>query len=191
MRRRPASATGGRLLSGIASKSWNAKTSHFVRRKRFSRKRLAILRPLSSRQAATAAQRDGARPPVSQMIAFIKDHRGEHGSEPICRVLQIAPSTFYEHIAIGRDPDPASDRAKRDAHLRKEMEEIWTQNRSVHDARKLWHAMKIDIARCAVERLMRQRGIQGVRRGKKIKTTHGQPADQCPLDKVKRQFRAS
>ena len=53
------------------------------------------------------------------MIAFIKDHRGE----PICRVLQIAPPTFYERLAIERDPDQASDRAKRDAYLRKEMVE--------------------------------------------------------------------
>jgi len=50
---------------------------------------------------------------------------------------------------------------------------------------------KIDIARCTVERLMRQLGIQGARRGRKVKTTSGQPSDQCPLDKVNRQFRAS
>ena len=128
------------------------------------------------------------------MIAFIKDHRGAHGVEPICRVLRIAPSTFYERIAIERDPDRASDRAKRDAYLCKEMKNVWEKNRSVYGARKLWHAMKrekIDIARCTVERLMRQLGIQGVRRGKKIKTTYGQPTYQCPLDKVNRQFRAS
>lgn len=128
------------------------------------------------------------------MIAFIKDQRSVHGVEPICRVLQIAPSTFYEYLAIERDRSRASDRAKRDAYLRKEMADVWTKNRSVYGARKLWHAMKrekIDVARCTVERLMRQLGIQGVRRGKKIKTTQGQPADQCPLDKVNRQFRAS
>ncbi len=128
------------------------------------------------------------------MIAFIEDHRSEHGVEPICRILQIAPSTFYERLAIERDPDRASKRAKRDAYLREEMKDVWEKNRSVYGARKLWHAMKrkkIDIARCTVERLMRQLGIQGARRGKKIKTTHGQPADQCPLDKVNRQFRAS
>ena len=74
------------------------------------------------------------------------------------------------------------------------MKDVWEKNRSVYGARKLWHAMKrekIDVARCTVERLMQQFGIQGVRRGKKVKTTHGQPADQCPLDKVNRQFRAS
>ena len=53
------------------------------------------------------------------MIAFIKEHRELHGVEPICRVLQIAPSTFYDHLAIERDPDRASDRVKRDAYLRK------------------------------------------------------------------------
>lgn len=74
------------------------------------------------------------------MIAFIKDHRGAHGVEPICRILQIAPSTFYERIAIERDPDRASDRAKRDAHQRKEMTDVWAKNRSVYGARKLWHA---------------------------------------------------
>ena len=126
------------------------------------------------------------------MIAFIKEHRELHGVEPIRRVLQIAPSTFYERIAIARDPDRASDRAKRDAYLRKEMKDVWEKHRSVYGARKLWHAMKrenIEIARCTVERLMSQLGIEGVRRGQKVKTTHGQPADQCP--KVNRQFRAS
>lgn len=128
------------------------------------------------------------------MIAFIKANRELHGVEPICRVPQIAPSTFYERLAIERDPDRASDRAKRDAYLRKEMKDVWAKNRSIYGARKLWHAMKrerIEVARCTVERLMRQIGIQGVQRGKKVKTTHGQPADQCPLDKVNRQFRAS
>lgn len=105
------------------------------------------------------------------MIAFIKDHRSAHGIESICRVLQIAPSTFYERIAIERDPDRASGRAKRDAFLRKEMKDVWEKNQSVYGARKLWHAMKrekIDIARCTVEQSMRQLGIQTVRRGKKI-----------------------
>jgi len=74
------------------------------------------------------------------MIAFIKTNRALHGVEPICRVLQIAPSTFYERIAIERDPDRASDRAKRDAFLRKKMKEVWEKNRSVYGARKLWHA---------------------------------------------------
>ena len=60
----------------------------------------------------------------------------------MCRVLQIAPSTFYERLAIERDPERASDRSKRDTYLRKKMKDVWEKNRSVYGARKLWHAMK-------------------------------------------------
>jgi len=79
------------------------------------------------------------------------------------------PSTFYEHLAITRDPDRASDRAKRDEVLRRE---------------------GLDVARCTVERLMREPGIQGVIRGKAQKTTRPDKALPCPRDKVNRQFRA-
>ena len=127
------------------------------------------------------------------MIAFIKQHRGVCGVAPICRVLQIAPSTFYAHLAVENDPAKAPDRAKRDAELRPEMKRVWKDNRSVYRARKLWQAMKrekFDVARCTIERLMRDIGIEGVRRGKKIKTTWPDKALPCPLDRVNRQFRA-
>ena len=127
------------------------------------------------------------------MISFIKEHRDVCGVEPICRVLQIAPSTFYAHLAVEDDPDKASDRAKRDAELRAEMKRIWDDNQSVYGARKLWHAMRregYDLARCTVERLMRDIGIEGVRRGKKVKTTWADKALPCPMDRVNRQFRA-
>ena len=128
------------------------------------------------------------------MIAFIKTHREICGVESICRVLQIAPSTFYAHLAIERDPDLASDRAKRDAQLRPAMKQVWEDNRSIYGARKLWRAMLReghDLARCTVERLMRDIGIEGVRRGKKIKTTWSDKALPCPMDRVNRQFRAT
>ena len=128
------------------------------------------------------------------MIAFIKVHRHVCGVEPICRVLQIAPSTFYAHLAVERDPDLASDRAKRGAGLRPEMKRVWEENREVYGARKLWHAMKredFDIARCTVERLMRDIGIEGVRHGKKVKSTWLDKALPCPMDPVNRQFRAT
>ena len=127
------------------------------------------------------------------MIAFIKQHRGVCGVAPICRVLQIAASTLYAHLAVENDPAKASDRVKRDAELRPEMTRVWKGNRLVYGARKLWHAMKrekFDVARCAIERLMRDIGIEGVRRGKKIKTTWPDKALPCPLDRVNRQFRA-
>jgi len=128
------------------------------------------------------------------MIAFIKEHRAICGVEPICRVLQIAPSTFYAHLAIDRDPELASDRAKRDIELRPAMKQVWEDNRSVYGARKLWHAMRregYDLARCTVERLMRDIGIEGVLRGKKVKTTWSDKAQPCPMDRVNRQFRAT
>lgn len=128
------------------------------------------------------------------MITFIKEHRDIYGVEPICRVLQIAPSTFYARLTIENDPNKASTRSKRDAELRPEMKRVWEDNQSVYGARKLWHAMKrekFDIARCTVERLMRDIGIEGVRRGKKVKTTWPDKALPCPMDRVNRQFRAT
>jgi len=127
------------------------------------------------------------------MIGFINDHRAEYGVEPICQVLQIAPSTFYEHKAIERDPALASDRAKRDAVLRREVQRVWDQNFKVYGVRKVWHQMRregFDVARCTVERLMRQLGIQVVVRGKAQTTTRPDKVLPCPRDKVNRQFRA-
>jgi len=128
------------------------------------------------------------------MMAFIKEHRKVCGVEPICSVLQIAPSTFYAHLAVERDPNKASDRAKRDAELRPEMKRVWDDNQSVYGARKLWHAMrreKFNIARGTVDRLMRDIGIERVWRGKTVKTTWPYKALPSPLDRVNRQFRAA
>ena len=75
-----------------------------------------------------------------------------------------------------------------------ELKRVWDDNRSVYGARKLWLAMRregVDLARCTVERLMRDIGIEGVRRGMKIKTTWPDQALPCPLDQVNRQFRAT
>ena len=121
------------------------------------------------------------------MIGFIDDHLAEYGVEPICRVLPIAPSTFYAHKAVERDPDRASNRAKRDAVLRCEVQRVWDQNFEVYGVRKVWCQMRregFDVARCTVERLMRQLGIQGVVRGKPQKTTKPDKALPCPRDKV-------
>lgn len=124
---------------------------------------------------------------------FIDDYRDIHGVEPICRVLPIAPSTYYVHAAITRNPDLASDRAKRDARLRPEIQRVWDDNYEVYGVRKVWRQMQregFDIARCTVSRLMKQLGIQGVIRGKTLKTTHSNPATPCPRDHVNRQFNA-
>ncbi len=127
------------------------------------------------------------------MKMFIDDHRDDHGVESICKVLPIAPSTYHSHAAIARDPDLASDRAKRDAELRPEVQRVWDDNHEVYGVRKVWRQMQredFDIARCTVERIMKQLGIQGVVRGKPHKTTHSNKAAPCPRDHVNRQFSA-
>lgn len=91
------------------------------------------------------------------MIQFIEDHRGDHGGEPICRVLPIAPATFYDHLAKRADPSRLSDRAKRDEELKPEIERVFEENLSVYGVRKVWYQMRregFDVARCTVARLL-------------------------------------
>jgi len=73
------------------------------------------------------------------MIAFIKEHRKDLGVEPVCKVLPIAQSTFYAHVAIARNPELASDRAKRDVDLSLEIKRVWDENNQVYGIRKVWH----------------------------------------------------
>jgi len=73
------------------------------------------------------------------MIRFIDDHRADHGVEPICRVLPIAPATFYDNMAKRADPSRLSDRAKRDEQLKPEIERVFEQNLKVYGVRKVWH----------------------------------------------------
>jgi putative transposase len=125
------------------------------------------------------------------MIAFIDDHRQAHGVEPICRHLPIAPSTYYARVAARRDPAKASARARADVHLRAEIRRVFEANFQVYGARKVWRQLQregVDVARCTVERLMREMGLQGAVRGKPVKTTVSDRAAPCPLDRVNRQF---
>ncbi|MET4038263.1 putative transposase, partial [Bradyrhizobium sp. RT4a] len=127
------------------------------------------------------------------MIAFIDDHRGAHGVEPICKVLPIAPSTYHAHVAKRRDLAKRSARARQDAALKVEVRRVFDQNFSVYGVRKVWRQLKregFDVARCTVSRLMRDMGLQGVIRGKSVKTTISDKAAPCPLDHVNRQFKA-
>lgn len=127
------------------------------------------------------------------MIAFIDDHREAHGVEPICKVLPIAPSTYFDHVAKRVDPEKLSFRAKRDAALQPEINRVFERNRKVYGARKVWLQLNREsfaVARCTVERLMRVTGLHGVIRGKAIRTTTPDKAAPCPLDHVSRQFHA-
>jgi putative transposase len=127
------------------------------------------------------------------MIAFIDDHRAVHGVEPICKVLPIAPSTYYDHAAKRADPRKLSARAQRDMTLKPQIARVFAENFEVYGVRKVWRQMVregVPVARCTVERLMADLGLQGVVRGKPIRTTMQDKAAPCPLDHVNRQFHA-
>ncbi|SES22576.1 HTH-like domain-containing protein [Sphingobium sp. YR768] len=99
------------------------------------------------------------------MIAFIDEHRDAYGVEPICRVLPIAPSTYHERLAKRRDPALQSARARKDEELKPEVLRVFAENFGVYGVRKVWRQMKregFDVARCTVQRLMRDLGLQGV-----------------------------
>ena len=125
------------------------------------------------------------------MIGFIDDHRGVHGVEPICEVLPIAPSTYHAHAARRVDPARRSARAQRDAALMPFIERVFDENFGVYGVRKVWRQLLRQghqVARCTVARLMKTLGLQGVIRGKPVRTTVSNRAAPCPLDHVNRQF---
>jgi len=129
------------------------------------------------------------------MVAFIDQHRDAYGVEPICDVLPIAPSTYYEHRARVQDPDKRPDRAKRDEELRPEIQRVWDENHAVYGAEKVWRQLgreHIPAARCTVERLMRGMGLRGAVRGRAFRiTTVADEAAIRPPDLVHREFVAT
>lgn len=122
-------------------------------------------------------------------MSFIQAHQDRWGVEPICRVLQIAPSSYY--AAVRRPP---SARQQRDSVLRVAIRRVWDTHRQVYGADKVWAQLNREgtrVARCTVERLMRELGLRGVVRGRhSIRTTLPDTASERPADLVARQFRA-
>ena len=108
-------------------------------------------------------------------------------------MLQIAPSGYWRHAAHQRNPQLRCARAQRDDTLVPHIERVWQANMRVYGADKVWKQMNregVAIARCTVERLMKRLGLQGVRRGKVVRTTISDMKAPCPLDRVNRQFKA-
>ncbi len=125
------------------------------------------------------------------MVRYIDDHKDRFGVEPICRVLPIAPSTYYETKARQRDPGRRPPRAIRDDLLKSEIRRVWEENFRVYGARKVWKQLNregLRVARCTVARLMREMGLRGVVRGKKVKTTLPATVESRPEDRVNRDF---
>jgi transposase InsO family protein len=125
------------------------------------------------------------------MVTYIDDHKDRFGVESICAVLPIAPSTYYANKTQHRGPDRRSARARRDAELKPEIQRVWDDNFRVYGVRKVWRQLKREgfvVARCTVARLMRDLGLRGVVRGRKVKTTVPDGLLDRPLDRVNRQF---
>ena len=130
------------------------------------------------------------------MVAFIDAHRDAYGVEPICAVLPIAPSTYY-------------DTARRDGPIRRgarpgrsamtscaaEIRRVWDENFQVYGPRKVWRQLRregIGVARCTVARLMRGAGPagRGAGQARPVTTTPATPAPRPP-DLVERDFTAT
>ncbi len=130
------------------------------------------------------------------MVDFVEQHRDEYGVEPICDVLPIAPSTYYEHRARRLAPEKRPHRAKRDERLSVEIRRVWDQSfDGTYGADKVWRQLRrerVSVAHCTVERLMRVMGLRGTVRGRAFKvTTIPDEAARRPPDLVERKFRAS
>ncbi|GAA4638953.1 IS3 family transposase [Actinoallomurus vinaceus] len=117
------------------------------------------------------------------------DHlRDDFGVEPVCRVLDLCPGTYY-----GRKRRPPSARARRDADLLAQIKQIHTDNYGVYGARRVHQQLRrqgVQVARCTVERLMHTHGIEGVRRGSRARTTTADETAPRPPDLVNRHFNA-
>ena len=130
---------------------------------------------------------------MEAMIRFVDAYRDDHGVEPICGVREIAPSTYHAHARRRSQPETASRRVRRDVELTQEIRRVFDENFQVYGVRKVWRQLRregFDVARCAVARLMKKMALQGVIRGRRVRTTVADTAAPCPLDHVNRQFKA-
>jgi putative transposase len=121
-------------------------------------------------------------------VTFVDEHRDEFGVEPVCKTLQVAPSTYYDNKTR-----PLSARAIRDAMLMPILLALFQANYQVYGARKLWKAARRaghDIGRDQTARLMKALGIAGVRRRRRVRTTRPDDTATRPPDPVERDFTA-
>ena len=126
------------------------------------------------------------------MVGFIDEHRVKFGVEPICDVLPIAPSMYYEQRARQRYPDRRPRRVRQDEVLTEHVHRVWQENQEVYGVRKVWKQLRREghpVARCTVARLMHRAGLRGAVRGRAFKkTTCPDTAAVRPPDLVTRRF---
>ena len=128
------------------------------------------------------------------MVTFIDAHRGAYGVEPICAELTIAPATYHAHKARQADPTRRPARSVRDAELKREICRVWTEHHGVYGSRKVWRQLQREgfvVARCTIERLMRELQLHGSVRGRRFRTTIPDDAANRPRDLVNRDFTAT
>ncbi|WP_418896307.1 IS3 family transposase [Streptomyces cupreus] len=162
--------------------------------KRLKKENAELKRANEILKAAAKFFRGRARPATHTLVAFIDEHKGRFGGvEPICRVLtahdcKIAPSTYYAHHK--RQATPAA-RTVRDRELKTLIQEAYQANYRVYGARKnrrLLNRQGVAVARCTVERLMRELGVTGAVRGKRVITTIPDVSAERAPDLVDRNF---
>ena len=123
---------------------------------------------------AAAFRPGGARPPTQIMVDFIHNNKDRYGVEAICRILPIAPSTYYRTLDLTDNPEHRAKRDLHDEYHAEQIKRIWKESSGRYGVRKVWQKLKREgyvIARCTVARLMQKLGIQGVWRGKNKQTT--------------------
>jgi putative transposase len=128
------------------------------------------------------------------MVRYIDDHKDEFGVEPICAVLPITPSTYYEQKAREADPNRRPTRAMRDEVLKPDVQRVFDENFRIYGAHKAWTQLNregLRVARCTVERLMKALGLRGVVRGKTFKTTIPDELADRRQDRINRTFTVS
>lgn len=124
---------------------------------------------------------------------IVDHHRDTFGVEPLCKVLQIAPSGYRRHAAQRRDASKRCARARRDESRQPVIKRVCESNMQVYGVPKVWKQMNregIAVARCTVGRLVKLQGLRGTVRGKRIRTTIPDMTVPRPLDRVNRQFTA-
>lgn len=127
------------------------------------------------------------------MVDFIHNNKELYGVEAICRILPIAPSTYYRTLDLCENPEHRAKRDLHDLHHAEEIKRIWKESSGRYGVRKVWQKLKREgyiIARCTVARLMKKLGIQGVWRGKNKQTTRSRDDQKRADDLVKRNFTA-
>ncbi len=145
------------------------------------------------RKAAAFFRPGGARPPTQIMVDFIHNNKELYGVEAICRILPIAPSTYYRTLDLCENPEHRAKRDLHDLHHAEEIKRIWKESSGRYGVRKVWQKLKREgyiIARCTVARLMQKLGIKGVWRGKNKQTTRSRDDQKRADDLVKRNFTA-